>query len=58
MKDRRKTNQQLIEENSLLKQRIEELERLEENHRLVEKGLRFSEQQLQLLIDSAPDFFF
>ena len=58
MKDRRRTNQELIEENLLLRRRIEELERLDESRTLVEKGLQFSQQQLELLIDSAPDFFF
>jgi len=58
MKDRRRTNKELLKENSLLRQRIEELERLDKNRELVEKGLQFSQQQLELLIDSAPDFFF
>ena len=58
MKDPSRTNQELLEEISALKDRIQELERSETEHTQTEEGLRFSRQQLQLLIDSGPDFFF
>ncbi|OPY76432.1 MAG: Blue-light-activated protein [Syntrophorhabdus sp. PtaU1.Bin153] len=58
MKGPSKANQKLIEENAALRQKIEELEQSEASRKPVEEGLRFSRQQLQLLIDSGPDFFF
>ena len=58
MKGPSRTNQQLLEENAALKRRIKELEQSEADRKLVEEGLRFSRQQLQLLVDSGPDFFF
>jgi len=50
--------QQLVEENRVLRQRIEELEKVKEEGNSAEDGLRFSRRQLQSLIDSSPDFFF
>jgi len=58
MKKRTSVYQQLVEENRLLRQRIEELERGKDDDNLVEEGLRFSRRQLHSLIDSGPDFFF
>ena len=53
-----KTEPELIEEISALKKRIEELERSEAEHKRAEEELRFSRQQLRLLIDAGSDFFF
>jgi len=59
MKDpSKKIKSESIEENSFLKKRIQELERSEIEHKLAEEELRFSRQQLRLLIDSGQDFFF
>ena len=58
MNDTSKTNQQLLEENVTLKQRIMELEQSQARYRQVEEELRFPQNQLQLLVDAGPDFFF
>jgi two-component system cell cycle sensor histidine kinase/response regulator CckA len=58
MENPSKTNQELIEEISTLKQRIKELEQSGAKHKQAEEALRFSQQQLRLLIDTGPDFFF
>ena len=58
MNDTSKANQELLEENATLKQKIQELEQSQARHREVEEELRFSQNQLQLLIDAGPDFFF
>ena len=52
------TKSELIEENSFLKKRIQELERSETESKRAEEELKFSRQQLRLLIDAGPDFFF
>lgn len=46
MEDSSKTNQELVKEISLLKQRIEELERLETEHKKMEEALRACQAQL------------
>jgi uncharacterized protein (UPF0335 family) len=46
MEDSSKTNQELVKEISLLKQRIEELERLETEHKKMEEALRSGQTQL------------
>lgn len=46
MEDSSKTNQELVKEISLLKQRIEELERLETEHKKMEEALRAGQAQL------------
>ncbi|MDD3845676.1 MAG: PAS domain-containing protein [Syntrophorhabdaceae bacterium] len=53
-----KTIQELTREISLLKSRIRELERSEAQHRGAGEELRSSLEQLRLLIDAGPDFFF
>ena len=59
MKDpSKKIKSELIEENSFLKKRIQELEQSEIERKRAEEELRFSRQQLRLLIDAGPDFFF
>ena len=52
------TQSELIKEISALKKRIQELEKSEAEHKRTEEELRFSCRQLQLLINSGPDFFF
>jgi two-component system, cell cycle sensor histidine kinase and response regulator CckA len=58
MNDLSGTNQELIEEISSLKQRIKELEQSEINHKRADEELKFSRQQMRLLIDAGPDYFF
>ncbi|SEM16040.1 PAS domain S-box-containing protein [Syntrophus gentianae] len=53
-----RTNQELLQENSALKQKIRELEQSAALQKQVEEELRYSWQQLRLLIDAGPDFFF
>ncbi|MEI7637131.1 MAG: PAS domain S-box protein [Syntrophus sp. (in: bacteria)] len=51
MHDPSKTNQELIEENSLLKQRIQELEKSEVERKQIEKVLRESEAQKNAILN-------
>jgi PAS domain S-box-containing protein len=53
-----KTTQELTREISLLKHRIRELEKSETHYRKAVEELGSSLQQLRLLIDAGPDFFF
>lgn len=53
-----RTKPELIEEISALKKRIQELERADAEHRQAKEELKSSLQQLRLLIDTGPDFFF
>jgi two-component system, cell cycle sensor histidine kinase and response regulator CckA len=55
VKDRPKTDQELLEEISTLKQRIRDLELLETEQRRAEKALRGSEIKLRTLYDSISD---
>ena len=58
MNDSPPTYQELVEEVSVLKQRILELEGAEADLRHGEEELKVSGHRLQLLIDAGPDFFF
>ena len=49
MNDQTKTNQELLEENSLLKQRIQELEQAESERKRIEEALRDSENRYREL---------
>ncbi len=53
-----KTMQELTREISLLQDRIRELGKSEAHHRNIVEELRSSLQQLRLLVDAGPDFFF
>ncbi len=53
-----RTNQELLQENAALKQKIRKLEQSAALQKQVEEELRCSWQQLRLLIDAGPDFFF
>jgi two-component system cell cycle sensor histidine kinase/response regulator CckA len=53
-----KAMQELTREISLLKNRIRELEESEAHYRSVVEGLGSSLEQLHLLVDAGPDFFF
>lgn len=53
-----KTIQELTREISLLKDRIRELEQSEAHRDNIVEGLGSSLQQLRLLVDAGPDFFF
>jgi len=55
MKDPSRTNAELIEEISSLKQRIQELEQAESEHKRTEDKLRESEAQYRLLADNMRD---
>lgn len=55
MTDSPKTSQELLEENSLLKQRIKELEQSDSNHRRIEESLRESDTKYRLLFNSSVD---
>ncbi|MFA6412402.1 MAG: PAS domain S-box protein [Syntrophales bacterium] len=54
MKDPSGVNQELIEANSALKQRIEELEQAEAKHKQCEEQLRSYKETLQLCIEYSP----
>ena len=55
MNDQVKTHQLRIEESSVLKQRIRELEQLEARHRRAEKELRIKDMQLRTILESTAD---
>ena len=55
MKDPSRTNQELIEENALLKQRIQELEKSEAERKPADEALRESGEKYRLLIDTANE---
>ena len=54
MNDQVKTNTELIEEISVLKQKIKELERSESERKRVEEALRASETFLETIIENSP----
>ena len=54
--DAGKTYQELIQENSSLKQRIQELESLTAELKRIEKGLRENEDRNQLLLSNTTDY--
>jgi len=58
MNDLSGTNRELLKEISALKEKILILEQLVAQHEQAEDDLRLSLQQLRLLIDTGPDFFF
>ncbi|MCX5815026.1 MAG: PAS domain S-box protein, partial [Proteobacteria bacterium] len=58
MKDTSKTNPELIEEISFLKQRIKELEQSESGRKQVEEALRESEEKYRSLFDNAVEGIF
>ncbi|MCX5839079.1 MAG: diguanylate cyclase [Deltaproteobacteria bacterium] len=58
MKDPSRTNQQLIDENALLKQRIRELEQAESERKQTEKVLRESEEKYHVLFEGINDAVF
>jgi len=58
MHDPSKTNQELIKENALLKQRIHELEQSVSERKQLEEALQESEQKLTNIIDFLPDATF
>jgi PAS domain S-box-containing protein len=55
MHDPSKTYQELIEENSLLKRKIQELEQSEKKHKDMEEALRESEEKYRILLSESPD---
>jgi len=55
MKDQSRAKQELLEENSLLKQKIQELEHSESELKLTEKKLRDAETHYRLLFEHSPD---
>lgn len=58
MENTSRTMPEMIKEITALKQKIKELEQSENEHKREEEELRFSRQQLRLLIDAGPYFFF
>ena len=55
MQDPSKTNQGLVEENTLLKQRIKELEQSEAACKRANDVLRESEEKYRILLSESPD---
>ena len=55
MTDPSRAQQELLEENSVLKQRIQELEQSESDRKLAEEALRNSEVRLRTLVQTIPD---
>jgi len=58
MHDPSRTNRELLEENSALKKRIQELEKSEVKRKMAEEAVRESENKYRLLFDSAGDAIF
>ncbi|MCX5819457.1 MAG: PAS domain S-box protein, partial [Deltaproteobacteria bacterium] len=58
MNDQAKTNHELIEEISVLKQKIQELEESEAERKQVEKALRESEKKYRSIFNNAVEGFF
>jgi two-component system, cell cycle sensor histidine kinase and response regulator CckA len=58
MDDPSKLNAELLGQISKLEKKIRKLEQAQIKQKRVEEGLRLSQQQLQLLINAGPDFFF
>ncbi|MEI7636769.1 MAG: hypothetical protein WCJ37_05645, partial [Syntrophus sp. (in: bacteria)] len=50
-----RTNQELLEENSILKQRIRELEQSESERKRTSDELRESEEKYRILVSESPD---
>ena len=57
MKNELISNQELLEENAALKQKILELEQSEGRHKQIEKKLQSAVQRLRSVIDACPDMF-
>jgi len=55
MNKQTKTNAELIEEISSLKQRIQELEQAESEHKRTEEALRESEEKYRWMLDNMSD---
>ena len=55
MKDQTRTNQELLDENAFLKQRIQELEHSESEHKQTEETQRQSEENHRILLSESPD---
>jgi PAS domain S-box-containing protein len=58
MKDSSRTNQELLDENSALKQKIQELAHTESDRKRAEEVLRESEERYRSLVDNASDIVF
>jgi len=58
MKDPSRTNQKLIDENALLKQRIQELEQLESGRNQVEEALQKSEDRYRQIAEGLSDYLY
>ena len=55
MEDQTRINQELLDENAFLKQRIQELEYSESGHKQTEEMLRESEEKNRILLSESPD---
>ena len=55
IKDQIRTNQELLDENAFLKQRIQELEHSESEHKQTEETLRESEEKHRILLSESTD---
>ena len=58
MKDQSKTNQELLKENALLKQRIQELEQSAAGRKQAKEEMRESEERYRTLVENASDIVF
>ena len=58
MKEPSRTNQELIDENALLKQRIQELEQSESERNQVEEALQKSEDRYRQISEELSDYLY
>ncbi len=58
MEDRRKTKEQLLNELAAARRRVAELEKLENDHKLADEGLREKDEMFRLFMEHSPIYVF